>query len=95
VLRVALGAYPMGSTIAVPESGLVTDELFVRVVATAPLDRVELIRSGGVVDSIPTEGRLDVALQRIVEGLRPGEYLYVRAVQEDGGAAWSSPIFLE
>jgi hypothetical protein len=48
-----------------------------------------------VVDSIPTEGRLDVALQRIVEGLRPGEYLYVRAVQEDGGAAWSSPIFLE
>jgi hypothetical protein len=95
VLRVALGTHRMGSTIAVPESGSVTDELFVRVVATAPLEGVELIRSGGVVDAILTEGRLDVALQRIVEDLRPGEYLYVRAVQEDGGVAWSSPIFLE
>ena len=25
--------------------------------------------------------------------LQPGEYLYLRAVQQDGGAAWSSPFF--
>jgi len=24
-----------------------------------------------------------------------GEYLYGRAVQEDSGAAWSSPIYIE
>jgi hypothetical protein len=34
-------------------------------------------------------------LQVPVEALRAGEYLYVRAVQRDGGAAWSSPIFFE
>ena len=27
--------------------------------------------------------------------LRPGETVYVRAVQADGGAAWSSPFFFE
>jgi hypothetical protein len=95
VLRVALGSYRMGSTIAVPESGSFSEQLFVRVVATAPLERVDLIRSGGVADSIATEGLLDVVLQRMVEDLQPGEYLYVRAVQEDGGVVWSSPIFLE
>ena len=26
--------------------------------------------------------------------LRPGEYLYVRVAQQDGGLAWASPIFL-
>ena len=30
-----------------------------------------------------------------VENLRAGEYLYVRAIQNDQGTAWSSPIFFE
>ena len=29
-----------------------------------------------------------------LEGLRAGEYVYLRAVQADGGAAWSSPYFI-
>jgi hypothetical protein len=33
-------------------------------------------------------------LQRQLADLAPGEYLYVRAVQEDRGTAWSSPIFI-
>jgi hypothetical protein len=59
------------------------------------MERVELIRSGEIVDGVATEGRLEVVLQRPVEALRAGEYIYVRAIQEDGGAAWSSPIFFE
>jgi hypothetical protein len=95
LLRTALGSHRMGSLVPVPSGGSVTDELFVRVVAPLPLERVDLIRSGVVIDSVDTEGRLDVTLQRLVEELAAGEYLYVRAVQLDGGAAWSSPIYFE
>ncbi len=65
------------------------------VVATAPLARVDLIRSGELVDSLDIDGRLEATLQRRLTELRPGEYVYVRAIQEDGGAAWSSPFFIE
>jgi hypothetical protein len=85
----------MGSAVSVPAGESVGDELFVHVVAPLPLDRVELIRSGEIVDGAAAEGRLEVVLQRPVEALRAGEYLYVRAIQQDGGAAWSSPIFFE
>jgi hypothetical protein len=68
--------------------------LFLQVVAAAPLESVDLVRSGRVVDGVLTEGRLEVALHREVEDLAPGEYLYVRAIQEDGGMAWSSPIWI-
>jgi hypothetical protein len=34
-------------------------------------------------------------LRREIEDLVSGEYLYVRAVQVDTGAAWSSPIYIE
>jgi hypothetical protein len=94
LLRFALGAHPMGSRVKLGD-GPRPSEIFIRALGTAPIDRVELVRSGEVVDGVATEGRLDVSLQRSVTKLQPGEYLYVRVVQEDGGAAWSSPIFLE
>jgi hypothetical protein len=95
LLRVALGDRGMGTTAAVPAGGSMNDELFVHVIAPSPLEHVELIRSGEIVARVPAEGLLEVMLQHSVEELRAGEYLYVRAVQQDGGAAWSSPIFLE
>ena len=67
--------------------------LFVHAVGTGGIARVELVRSGEVVDGLDAEGRLELALERKVEGLVAGEYVYVRVIQEDGGAAWSSPIF--
>ncbi len=96
LLRFALGGHGMGSIRSLGEEGggPVDDLIFVSVVAAGPLARVELIRSGEIVAEILAEGRLEVTLQREVKELRPGEYLYVRAVQEDGGAAWSSPIWL-
>jgi len=95
LLRVALGDQGMGGTLSVPPGGGTVDEsLFVRVVAETPLERVELVRSGAVVDAVALEGRLEVTLQRDVTGLTAGEYVYVRAVQRDQGTAWSSPIFV-
>jgi hypothetical protein len=53
------------------------------------------VRSGELVDGVLTEGRLEVTLHREVADLRPGQWLYVRAVQEDEGTGWTSPIFIE
>ena len=95
LLRTALDSHPMGALIPKPEAGSYTGELFVQVIAEAPLERVDLIRSGKLVDSIPIDGLLEITLGREIEDLVSGEYLYVRAVQEDSGAAWSSPIYIE
>ncbi len=95
LLRAALGPHPMGSVAPLPEGGALDAMLFVHAVGTGPIARIELVRSGAVVDAIDVEGRLEVALERPVEGLRAGEYVYVRVVQEDDGAAWSSPVFVE
>jgi hypothetical protein len=95
LLRSALGAHPMGSVAVVPEAEELDLSLFVHAVGTGPIARVELVRSGEVVDGIDAEGRLEIALERPVEGLRAGEYVYVRVIQADGGAAWSSPVFFD
>ena len=95
LLQMALGAHRMGSSIDVPDGETLSRELFVRIVAAAPLSRVELIRSGAVIDGVGAEGQLELTLQRSLGDLRSGEYVYLRVVQEDGGMAWSSPIFLE
>ncbi len=65
------------------------------VAGTAPIDRVDVIRSGKVVESLPGEGRRDWGRPLTLDGLEPGEYVYVRVIQEDGGVAWSSPAFVE
>jgi hypothetical protein len=94
LLRSALGSHGMGSQVSVGDAGRIDDVLFVQVVAEAPLERIELVRSGALVDGVLAEGRLELTLHREIQDLAPGEYLYVRAVQENGGAAWSSPIFI-
>jgi len=95
LLRTALGATPMGGVLTLEPGAPTRASLFVRAVGTAALDRIDLIRTGRVVDSLALNGQREVSLQRDIEELAPGEYLYVRVVQEDGGAAWSSPIFID
>jgi hypothetical protein len=38
---------------------------------------------------------LSLSLERKIPRLAPGEFHYVRILQEDGGMAWSSPIFAD
>ena len=82
----------MGSSLEAPET---TEELRLLVVSPAPVDRIEIIRSGKVVEELAGELRREIQLRGEIRDLRPGEYLYVRVVQEDGGMAWSSPFFVD
>jgi Protein of unknown function (DUF3604) len=91
VLRAALDGARMGS--AVPAAN--EHRLQIVVAATAPLERVDIVSSGGRIDSQRAAGRWFWTLERALGPTRPGDYAYVRVVQEDGGAAWSSPFFFE
>jgi hypothetical protein len=97
LLRTAFGSYGMGTTapLPTPKTDAPPDDLFVHVVAVSPLERIDIIRRGEPVRSIDAEGRLELAIQVELQDLRSGDYVYVRAVQEDQGAAWSSPIFFQ
>jgi len=90
------GEHEMGMRIEGADSASddsATSLLTIRVGATAPLKRVDVIRSGEIVITIAGEGSTEWARSGDIPHLRSGEYLYVRAIQEDGGTAWSSPYF--
>ena len=91
LLRCALGSHRMGATFPPPGEALT---LYVRAIGTAALRNVDVIRSGTVVQSIDCEEAWDFRFTLDVEDLKSGEYLYVRVVQDDGGAAWSSPFYV-
>jgi hypothetical protein len=96
-LDVRIDGHPMGSMLDTsadrgPDATGTTHNLVIRVVGTAPILRVDLIRSGQTL-SLPGSGEDAWSLDRKIPQLLPGEYQYVRVVQEDGGAAWSSPIY--
>jgi hypothetical protein len=92
VLHVTLDGAPMGAVVPVTGKARVLEGL---VVGTTPLERVDLVRAGKVVRTFAGTGSEEMRLSEPVAGLAAGEYLYVRAVQEDGGAAWSSPFFVD
>ena len=94
LLRASLAGRPMGSKLSLSEIGD-SPELAVRVVADAPLERIDLIRSGTVAESVKAAARTEIDFVRRLDDLRPGEYLYVRAVQQNDGTAWSSPWWIE
>jgi hypothetical protein len=95
MLRTGLGKHRMGSIVPAPPSGKLTEDLFVQVIAQAPLARIELIRSGELVNGeLFEKGELEAMLKFRIVDLGPGEYVYVRVVQENYGMAWSSPIYV-
>jgi hypothetical protein len=92
LLRFSIDGAQMGSTLpatAAPER----HAMRVHVVGTAPVAAVELVRSGRVVERLPDAGGLEATWTTPLPRLAAGEYAYVRVVQDDGGLAWSSPIF--
>ena len=87
-LDVSLDGVPMGGLLA-PGEG--EHALRIRFEATAPIERIDLVRSGRVAALDPPDpGVLSLDLDRRIPRLRPGEFHYVRIVQVDGGVAWSS-----
>jgi hypothetical protein len=91
ILRFELGDHAMGAVIAPPRSPLIAK---VRAVGTAPIERIELVRSGETVDSAIYADTVAYKEWTLAD-LVAGEFVYVRVLQSDGGIAWSSPIFVE
>jgi hypothetical protein len=91
--RIALWTWlrgrPMGSTLAVGDAG----EMTIEVAAAGPIDRLEGILSGSVVAVFEGGGRSAFRVAWPVGTMGRDDYLYVRVIQENGGAAWSSPYF--
>jgi hypothetical protein len=91
-LRTWLDEHEMGSLVSPSEEA--AQELRFVVAAPAPVERVDVIRSGEIASVVRGSGRRELAESLPLAPLRPGEYVYVRVVQEDGGAAWSSPVYV-
>lgn len=90
LLEVSLGGAPGGGELAPASNALL--ELDVH--GTSAIARIDLIRSGAVVRSWEGSGEWSVAVRQELMNLEAGDYVYVRVVQQDGGLAWSSPIFV-
>lgn len=101
VLRVSLGGHPMGSLIPVGEAasdetgipGIPAGTLVVQAIAPGEISHADVIRSGELFHGVDCGGETRCSFGLETADLRPGEYLYVRIIQRDGGAAWSSPFF--
>ncbi len=94
-LEVWIDDVPMGgrSPVEATDAGDVrTQRLTIHFEATAPLEAVDLIRTGRLV-TLEATGELSYRLEREIPALAVGEFHYVRMRQRDGGVAWSSPIF--
>ena len=94
-LRAALGRAPMGSVVSHETLRQKKDppELYVHVIGTDEIQWLDVIRSGTVIRS--EVGEVEVETLVPFNEPSPGEFVYVRIIQTDGGLAWSSPIFIE
>jgi hypothetical protein len=92
-LRTTLdGVHEMGSAVSASSPEAV-HTLDIRVASVAPLDRIEVIRGLEVVLRLDGEGKTEWSARLELSALEPGEFVYVRVVQRNDGAAWSSPFF--
>jgi hypothetical protein len=100
--RILLEAYldgrRMGSTFSPGSeetSDLSRSQLKIKVVGVEPIERVDIVVGGIVVDTIGCNLELECRIDRTFSSESLEGYLYVRVVQVDGGAAWSSPFFFD
>ncbi len=111
VVRASYAGWPIGADIPAaaaaagevgPIAGVPERSLVARAVAPAEIARIEVISrqsaagAGAVAgEALCPEGERECSLTVGLPEFRPGGYLYLRVVQEDGGAAWTSPFFFE
>jgi hypothetical protein len=94
VLRAALDGHRIGSVVPAPAAGEKM-ALYLRVLSPAPLAYIDIVQSDGIARHELTEETWSFETAWELEGLEAGDYLYLRVVQVDQGAAWSSPFFIE
>ena len=80
----------MGGTLPTPTRD---HTLRIRYEGTARVERIDVIRSGQIA-TLEGPHTMSLELERTIPPLQPGEFHYVRIIEEKGGVAWSSPIFV-
>jgi hypothetical protein len=89
-----LNGRPMGSEIGSSDAGRIRTVSW-RVIGTAPLKRVDLLRNNKVIESWPGNRLNDLSKTYTTESSSDKcEWWYLRAIQEDTEMAWSSPIWV-
>ncbi|MCC7011790.1 MAG: CehA/McbA family metallohydrolase [Planctomycetes bacterium] len=94
LLRFALGRARMGEAIPAAEVNR-EGNLYLQVVGASALERIEVVVGASELLSIPCRNELEFSASATLSDLKPGEFVYVRVLQLDGGMAWSSPVFVE
>jgi len=92
LLQVSVSGHRMGSTIPADQERPL--ELSVRVVGTGPIDAIDFIWKNET-QTLPCGGRTEIYLPPDEIDIAPGDYLYLRVRQADGGVAWSSPFYAD
>ena len=92
VVEFCADGYPLGSRYATDAP----PRLAITVRGTGPLRRLEVWRQGVVWRTEEGQGRSEIRLDLTddEEPTRPDGMYWLRALQEDGTAAWSSPIWI-
>lgn len=97
ICDVTLNGQPIGSELKLRWNQ--ARKMSLKIYGTAPLDKVEIVSTGGVLDSltIPNDSW---DLETEWEDTRPGRplqdvYYYVRIRQQDGNLAWLSPFWID
>jgi hypothetical protein len=93
LLEFDVNRHPMGSAIPDDEIDL-PRRVTARVLGTAPIERMELIKNNVVIRVFPCDGILGEFEHTDATEPHRGDYYYVRVEQTDGHLAWSSPIWL-
>lgn len=93
ILFADVAGHRLGSTVSAAELAAETT-LTLEVHGTAAIERIDVIRSGDVVASLPLSEH-DALVSLPLPDLGTGEYVYVRVLQSDGALAWSSPLYVE
>jgi hypothetical protein len=95
-LEVTLDGLPMGSVLDVATTGEDDGSQLLRwmVAAEAPIERIDIVRRDETLISLAGDGSRDLAGELELPSLAPGDWLYLRVLQRDGGAAWASPFFV-
>ncbi|MCF6285766.1 MAG: DUF3604 domain-containing protein, partial [Candidatus Hydrogenedentes bacterium] len=66
-----------------------------RVAGTAPLELIEVLHNGKVVQTLDTKGSKQFSTEFMPDiTLRGDDYIYIHLRQKDGNRAWSSPIWI-
>jgi hypothetical protein len=93
IVMFSVGDHMMGEEFELPAA----QPLQIRIIGTAPLTAVEIIKDNKIVHSMqPDQTPNEVRLQFLDTDAKPGttSYYYVRAQQADEQVAWSSPVWV-